>query len=748
MQSIDPTPEPKGLTEASPGLPTEGERSWSPWFLGLILAVAVLLVYSNTLNGPFQYDDAFDIKNNLTIRRLWPLWDLIYVPGKGFMTRPMVNLTFALNYALGGFRPFPYHLTNLLIHLGASLALLGVVRRSLALSSLRGQFLEARATLPLLTAALWALHPLLTESVSYITQRYESLMGMFVLLTFYALLRAAAAKAAWPWELAGAMACLMALGSKEVAVSLPVLVLLFDRTFLAGSFRGALTARRTLYLGFLGAWGCFLVVQGFAIKREFAGFGLDMPWWRYALNQPNVILHYLRLTVWPHPLNFDYFWPAARSWAQLAPGLVVVGGLLGLTAWAWVRKPGAAFLATCFFLILAPTSSLMPILDLAVEHRMYLPLAPLVVLLVLVPAAVLQDRGPLGPKLRAVLAAGLAGVIAVFATLTYLRNEDYQSTIDLWRDASIKSPRNPRAHHNLAFALQEAGSTDESLREYARCIELAPDTPIFRTNFGVLLGRLGRYEEALVHLRRAVELEPTNYKNVYNLGVVLWQKGSLDNAVVCFAEAIKVSPRTGTPYSGLASALLAKREVPRALELVRTAISLEPQSAWFRYQLGVIQLKLGDPAAAEAAFQSAVRLDGLPENTLSDSGWAFHEHGHDREALAYLREALRRRPDHMRSHVRLGWIYATSPKDGLRDGKEAMRVATMLLRVRTDRPPELLDLLAVALAETGQFVEAQAALQAALAQSKDRSEKWVPEMEARLRLFEGNQPFRQPPPAP
>ena len=213
------------------------DRVWPPWTLGLLLAVAVILAYSNSLNSPFTYDDYSDVLEQVTIRHLWPLRDVFYLPGKGFMNRPLVNLSFALDYALGGLRPFAFHLTNLAIHICASLALLGVIRRSLSLPVFGERFKAHISALALVPTAFWALHPLATESVSYITQRYESMMALFVLCTFYTVLRSVTSPRPRLWQAWAVLSCLLALGSKEVAVSLPVLVLLFDRFFLAGSFR-------------------------------------------------------------------------------------------------------------------------------------------------------------------------------------------------------------------------------------------------------------------------------------------------------------------------------------------------------------------------------------------------------------------------------------------------------------------------------------------------------------------------------
>ena len=725
-------------------------RAWSPWVLGLLLALAIFLVYSNTFHGPFQYDDGSDVRENMTIRHLWPLRDVFFIHGSGFMTRPVTNLTFAINYAIGGLKPFSYHLTNLSIHICASLALLGIIRRTLSLPRLRDRFSGHIPTLSLITAALWALHPLLTESVSYITQRYESLMGMFVLLTFYCVLRMAEDASPLKWATLASMSCLLALGSKEVAVTVPILVLLFDRTFLAGSFRGAWRKRRVLYLGLMVAWACFAFIQfGSAGKRGFAGFGLDTPWWRYALNQPNVILYYLRLALWPHPLNFDYFWPLAKSWGQLVPGFLAIGALLGLTLWALFRRPEIAFLSVFFFFILAPTSSVMPILDLAVEHRMYLPLVPVVVFIVFamhwMSVKFSEVDRKISTLIRLTSISLVACTLSAFGALTYLRNLDYQNPMDLWRDAMVKAPNNPRAHHNYAFILAEAGFTDEAIRQYDISVKLAPNMPLFLSNYGTLLGKLGRHSEAFPLLRSAVLLDPTNYKFILNLGVLHWQKGSLDNAVACFQEAIKVDPNASMSYYGLASVMLAKDNPLKAHELILKAIRLEPVKPLFHFQHGLILLKLGDLPGARAEFKSAIDLEANPESMISEVGWAFHEYGMDQESISNLRRALSRNPDHVRSRIRLGWVLSTSPDDAVRNGSEALLLAKNLIGSYPSPSPELLDLLGVALAESGRFQEAQAEIHLALSRSKDGKETWVPDLQKRLALFEKGQPYRELP---
>lgn len=723
-------------------------QRWTPWLIIAMLTVSVFLVYSNILKGPFAYDDYTDVLQNTSIRHLWPLRDVFLIAGDGYASRPIANLSFALDYAIGGLRPFPFHLTNLLIHLGAVLALFGVIRRALALPVFGDRFSTYIPALSLVIASFWGLHPLNTESVSYITQRYESLMGLFVLLTFYCLLRGSKSPRPLAWNLLGSLSCLLALGSKEVAVSLPLLILLFDLIFISRSLRSAWKTRKILYIGMILGWICFAFIQTHATKRPFAGMEVATPWWRYALNQPAVIMHYLRLTIWPHPLIFDYFWRIAKSWKPLVPSLIAMSGLVGFTLWALIRRPRAGFLPLSFLAILAPTSSVMPILDLAVEHRMYLPLVPVVISLILcihLGWVKLRSHMPaLGVAVRSALLLAVALLISTLGILTYLRNEDFRDPLDLWRSVVEAIPSNPRAHNNYAYNLAETGYPQEALKEYALAVDLAPATALFQSNYGLTLAKAGRPQEALEHLRNAVKLEPTNARYISNLGNVLAIKGSLDNAITCFETAIQVDPKDEIAYSGLASVMVARHEYSKAKENIQKAIALNPYAANLRYQEIEICKYLHDLQGMRTSFHAAITLEPSAEK-MSDIAWSMHNYGMDPEAIFGLRQALHIKPTSLKCQVRLAWLLAASSNGASRNGQEALGIAEKLLQSQPFRSPELLDLLALCQAETGHFDEAASTLQEALAQSKTGQEPWVAGIRSRQSLFKKHIPFRELP---
>jgi len=345
----------------------------------LLLAAATAAYYSS-FTGVFVLDDHREIENNAHIRRLWPLGDVLV----GNRARPVFIFTLAVNYALGGLNPVGYHAFNLTIHAFAAMVLFGLVRRTLIGPQVGTRYLAPAPYLAFAVALLWVVHPLQTSSVTYVTQRGEVLMGFFYLVVLYAL--SCSAQARWPrlWQGIAIAACAAGMGTKQAMVTAPVAALLYDRVFLAPSFREALCRRPLLYAGLGSTWAVLAVVGAVALSHVSAGFGATgVSPFEYAVSQPGVILHYLRLALWPHPLCFDYDWPVASTVGEVLPGLMMVGALLAATRFAWRRQPALGYLGAFFFLVLGVTSSVIPISDLAFEHRMYLPLAPVLVLLLL-----------------------------------------------------------------------------------------------------------------------------------------------------------------------------------------------------------------------------------------------------------------------------------------------------------------------------------------------------------------------------
>ena len=507
-----------GSPHASPRPPEPAAAASSRRAVALAcggLLLAVFAAYANSLSGPFVFDDKDSIVNNATLRHLWPLSHVL-APLSGGLTvsgRPVLNLSLALNFAAGGVDVRGYHVANVLIHALACLTLFGLVRRTLTQPSLRGRFGAAAASVAFTVAALWALHPLQTEAVTYIVQRAESLMGLFCLLTLYGFVRSVDARAPGRWQVLSVAACLLGMATKENMVSAPMLVLLLDRAFVAGSLAGAWRRRRRFYAALAATWllpvGLLASIGG--SRGASAGLGVDISWWNYVLTQFPALVHYLRLSIWPTPLVFEYgtFWIGRL--ADVWPQACVVVALIAGTLFAWWRKPAVGFLGAWFFAILAPTSLVPGMTQRIVEHRMYLSLAPIVVLIV---AAVYLCGGRRGLAALWALAVGLGA-------LTFQRNAAYRSELALWGDTAAKRPANAGAHASLGAALAEAGRMAEAVREYETALRLRPNFLTARNNLGIALVAIGRAGEAIRQLEESLRQDPDDAQAHLNLGVAL-----------------------------------------------------------------------------------------------------------------------------------------------------------------------------------------------------------------------------------
>ena len=489
------------------------------WAAVVVLIAAGLAAYHSSFDGRFLFDDLFAIVKNTHIRSLWPPGE--FLAGPGHLRRPVLALSLALNHATGGLHVTGYHAVNLAIHVLAALALFGVVRRTLSAPPLAQRFAGAASPLALAVALLWLVHPLQTQAVTYVVQRCESQMGLFVLLALYAAIRAFASPRRRWWMAASVASCLLAAGTKEVAAAAPLLILLWDRTFRSGAFRTALRRHAPLYVGLAASWLAFLpfAVLLWMARGHLAAGAAPSPG-HYALTQTGVIVHYLRLAFWPAGLCLDYAWPVARSVADVWPQALLVLALLAATLWAAVRRSPWAFLGAWFFLILAPSSSFIPIGDAAFEHRMYLPLAAVVAAVVV--AGYVAGRRLLGRRALAVIGCGLvvAGAVAL-GSATAHRNRLYHNPLAMWRDVADKRPENPRARYNVAILLLERSQAEQALDWFHSALHIRPDYIAAHAGLADALDRLGRYPDAEAAYRRVLADRPDHPHALNNLAWLL-----------------------------------------------------------------------------------------------------------------------------------------------------------------------------------------------------------------------------------
>ena len=569
------------------------------WAAGVI-ALLILAAYGNSFSGALVYDDRASITENESIRHLWPLGPVLSPPAEaGTGGRPFANLTFALSYALSGLQPWGHHLLNILTHTLAALTLFGVVRRTLLQPALRTRFGPDALPLAAAVAALWAVHPLGTQVVTYLSQRTESLMALCYLLTLYGFIRGTTARPHL-WHPLAVAACLLGVLSKEVIATAPLLVLLYDRTFVAGSFAGALRARWKLYAALAATWLplAFLLI---GVGDRGVGYGLGLPWFDYALTECRAVLLYLKLGLWPYPLIFDRGVDLVATTAAAAPFALTLAALLGATLWALRRRPALGFAGAWFFLILAPTSSVVPVIQQPVaENRPYLPLAALVSLGVLALHARTGRRATL---------LVCTAVTAVCVVATARRNRDFASEISLWSDTVEKMPRNARAHYNLGVPLDLAGRRPEAIARYESAIAIDPTYASAYANLGNALTEQGRPADAIPSLASAVRLQPTHANAHYNYGNALLHTARPGDAVGRYQASLRLDPLQPKARNNLGIALLQTNRALEAVTEFERAVALKPDFADPRNNLAVALAQLGRLPEAIAACEAALQIN-------------------------------------------------------------------------------------------------------------------------------------------
>ena len=787
---MDPNIAPHGVHTTGSASRGQGGRSGVASRGGTLLAavlvvLAGLAAYANSLEGPFIFDDLTSITQNPTIRQLWPLGPALspICDNRSVTSRPILNLSLAISYSMAGEKVWGYHVMNLAIHLMGGLLLLAILRRTFLLPVLRRRFGKAAWGLSLAIALLWTVHPLQTESVTYVTQRAESLAGLFYLLTLYSVLRGSqSSHRAWWYSLA-IVACFLGVGVKEIVSTAPVVVLLYDRTFLANSFRKILRKRWGLYLGLFASWAfqfCLLARTGLPVLKEEVG---PIGMWAYARSQPGVILHYLRLTLWPHPLCLDYNWQVASTLGEILPGALVIGALGAATVWGLVKRRGWGFLGAWLFLILSPTSSIMPLPHLAFEHRMYLPLAAVVTLVVVGVYAAGQGLvrwGWIGDRARIMLSAGLwMAAAGACVLLTVERNETYHSELSIWQDTVTRAPDNPwarnaygnalsaahripealeqyqrvlriqpgsvRAHYNLGFTLAGQGRFPEAVEHLQEALRTDPDEVDVLNTLGAMLNKLRRYPEAIKHLQHALQIDPKHGGVHNNLGIALSHSERLPEAIEHYRQTLQLNPNDVGSHINLGDALDRSGEFLEAIEHYKLASQLKPGDASPHYNWGNTLLKLNQLDDAVQQFQQAVRIDPQHPNAQRNLSSSLARVGRWREAAEHGDLAARMTPDEPELSSFVAWIMATrEATEGGNPGR-AVELAKRACVATGQQDIQCLDTLAAAYASAGRFADAIAVANEArrLAESTGQASA-AADIHIRLQLYRDGKPYREP----
>ena len=552
------------------------------------------LTYASSLSKPFIADDLGAVIKNTQIRDLTHLSQVFAPPANSPLSgRPIVNLSLAINYAIGGLDVTGYHVVNVALHLVCGVLVFGIARQIFALSW-TGAWLRGRsADLALAAALIWTVHPLNSEVVDYITQRTESMMAACYLLTMYASLRARESERRAGWVAAAWAACAIGTACKETMVTVPVAVVLVDATLVYGTWAGALRERWRFYAGLGACWIVLFLVVGAGGQTWTAGFSSAKTTpWNYLLNQSVMIARYLRLAIWPSDLVLNYGWTKAVTFGQVWPSFAFVSALaIVVLVLLWTR-PRLACAGAFVFLTLAPTSSIVPIAtEVGAERRMYLPMVALVMLAVAAARWLQMRSAPAEAKADAAAPTSaqsaatilLAALVAVLAIVTIRRTSEYSSALVMARTMVERWP-SANAHQML----------------------------------GTELAAAGQHAEALAHLRLAADDYPPAR---YFLGTELLSQGQVDEGLRVLQAFVRDEPELPVVPDvrvTIAQVLASKEQVPQAIEQLTLALSTRPGDLEAHALMAdlLVDQRRFDEAIAHyrtvrgRALERAARLDG------------------------------------------------------------------------------------------------------------------------------------------
>lgn len=565
-----------------------------PAFHLLLVALVGLLAYANSFSVPFFLDDQGSIVENIVIKDLHR-----FLSGEGYAYNPrrfVGYLTVALNYRFGGLDVTGYHVFNLAVHVVSAWLVYGLV-----LLTLRTPFFTQRGEagaepdlprfIPLCAALLFVAHPVQTQAVTYIIQRFASLVTLFFVLSLYCYGKARVLqerKGAFGKALllyaGGAAAAACAMKTKETAFTLPFVILIYEFLFFRMSALKKLLLLAPVIIGSLVV-PLSIIGTGRPIGQLISDIDAaarvtpDLPRLDYLFTQFTVIARYLRLLFLPVGQNLDYDFPIQRSFAAppVLLSLALILALLALAVFLLRRSAKgepllrlASFGILWFFVTLSVESSIIPIPDVIFEHRVYLASVGAFATLAVF-AYLLLKRYPVHVR-----AGVLGAVIVVLAGATFARNQVWGSGISLWSDVVRKSPQKGRPHYNLARFLAQENRSDEALAHALQAVRFEPSNPLAYNLIGQIMGKNGNYVQAAAALDEAIRLDPGLVGAHMNLGDVYRLAGLTGKALDEYEMALRLTPGDASIYYKMGLALAGGNDLEKAVVFLRSAAKMAP----------------------------------------------------------------------------------------------------------------------------------------------------------------------------
>jgi protein O-mannosyl-transferase len=579
----------------------------------LVLFTALILAYLNSFKGVWVLDDHGTFAENPTLTSLIASLSPPH-NGTPIAGRPITNFSFALNRALLGESLLALHVGNFTIHLLAAFCLYGILRYTLI--KLSAATIDQCNFFAVVVTLLWAVHPLNTESVTYLSQRAESLMGLFYLFTLYAFIRYSSTNSLF-WCMLSLGACLLGMGTKEVMVTAPFIIFVYDWFFVGKNFSEIVAKRKTYYLLLVLTWIALAVlVTGSGDRAGTAGFSSSVSWWAYAFTQIKALGIYLKLAIWPAGLIADYGRILGGSGFEIFFSLFVLVLLLGATLILTFRRSPWGFCGIWFFVILSPSSSFVPVsTEIIAEHRMYLPLVGVIVgvtSLIYFFIKRFTRNSILNFFLISILS--FSAITALVAT-TYNRNTVYLSVLNFWKDVALKAPYNAGALNNYGNALAEIGDLKNAEIMYKESIKLVPAYMDANVDLGNLLVREGRIDEAVTCYHVAISTPPTSIFERKALGNVAYRAanalldhGRHSESLEFYRVATQMQPNLVDARVNYGGVLAELGYYSEAAVQFKEAIHLEPNSADIHNNLGGVYAQMGRMVEAKKEFETALNL--------------------------------------------------------------------------------------------------------------------------------------------
>ena len=575
----------------------------------LALALLVICIYTNTIGSPFIFDSRKNIESNPHIRisqlTLDNLKDAAFKSPAN--QRPLSNISFALNYYLHGYNVVGYRVVNILIHICTGFLLYFFVKTTFGTPALRSRY-DNHVCIAFFAAAVWMVHPLQNQSVSYIVQRMNSLSAMFYVFSIllYARFRLSRQQGNKMCLFSGCILTgLLALASKQIAATLPFVIIAYEWYFFQDNrlrkhmalLAGCVLLTVGIAIAFLGGNPLDPILRGYNV-REFTLA-------QRLLTQPRVVMFYLSLLFWPHPsrLNMDHDFPLSNS--LLDPittlfSIITIAALIGLAVLTARKQRLLSFCMVWFLSNLVIESSIIP-LEIIFEHRLYLPSMTFSLLIVLGVYRWIKPKW-----LPAVM---LCAMVAVGAFWTYQRNAVYSDRITFWQDCVNKSPHKARPYNNLGVALADQGEHDEAIKKYEKALQIDPHYWDAVANIGLSLAEKGKTEESITQFQRALEMYPKDVKTLANLGAVLIMVERYTEAVQSLTQALTLDPYHAPAHNNLGVALQHLGRAEEAINHFSTAVRLDPEYTQAYNNLGIVLANQGRLEEAVATFSTALKIN-------------------------------------------------------------------------------------------------------------------------------------------